>query len=69
MKRKAFVNDNASFICKCIRCREVKGRVPEESIALVVREYDGSGGAEYFISYESQDLSVIYGFLRLRCVG
>jgi len=60
-------NSNPSFICKCIRCREVKGRsADEESTKLVVREYDSSFGDEYFISFESDDFTVIYGFLRLR---
>jgi histone acetyltransferase (RNA polymerase elongator complex component) len=65
MKKKSLANDDPTFICKCIRCREVKGRVPEKN-QLVVRLYDSSGGDEYFISYESEDFTVIYGFLRLR---
>ncbi|XP_952565.1 uncharacterized protein TA11600 [Theileria annulata] len=51
--------------CNCIRCREVK----ESSIGtpvLVVREYETKGGTEYFLSYENESRSIIYGFLRLR---
>ncbi|UKK02291.2 histone acethyltransferase-like protein [Theileria orientalis] len=51
--------------CNCIRCREVKESgigVPE----LVVREYGTKGGTEYFLSYENEERTIIYGFLRLR---
>ncbi|BAM39863.1 histone acethyltransferase-like protein [Theileria orientalis strain Shintoku] len=51
--------------CNCIRCREVKESgigVPE----LVVREYETRGGTEYFLSYENEERTIIYGFLRLR---
>lgn len=55
------------LVCKCIRCREVKNRKTDvQNAILVVREYDASEGKEYFISYESPDKSIIYGFLRLR---
>ena len=32
----------------------------------MVRKYDDNGADEYFISYESKDNSIIYGFCRLR---
>ncbi|KAF5153587.1 radical SAM enzyme/protein acetyltransferase ELP3 family protein [Theileria parva strain Muguga] len=53
------------LVCNCIRCREVK----ESSIGipvLIVREYETKGGTEYFLSYENESRSIIYGFLRLR---
>jgi len=53
--------------CKCIRCREVKDQVTDLTAAvLVVREYPASNGKELFLSFETPDLSTIYGFLRLR---
>jgi ELP3 family radical SAM enzyme/protein acetyltransferase len=53
--------------CACIRCREVKGKEFIKETAIVrVRIYKSSGGWEYFISSETQDTSVLYGFLRLR---
>eukprot|EP00734_Pompholyxophrys_sp_LG126_P000087 Pompholyxophrys_sp_v1_NODE_5_length_12280_cov_3.373988.p1 type:complete len:692 gc:universal NODE_5_length_12280_cov_3.373988:10149-8074(-) len=53
--------------CKCIRCREVKSKTADlEAAIIVVRKYAASHGTEYFISFESPDLSTIYGFLRLR---
>ena len=53
--------------CKCIRCREIKTRkIDPENIRLMVRKYEDSRADEYFISYESLDCSIIYGFCRLR---
>ena len=51
--------------CKCIRCREVKER-PRGKIVLVIREYNGVKAKEYFISFESPDYKILYGFIRLR---
>ena len=31
-----------------------------------MRRYNGNGGIEYFISFESDDEKLIYGFARLR---
>lgn len=53
--------------CNCIRCREVKNKKTDiENAKLVVRTYKASGGTEHFLSYESPDRQIIYGFLRLR---
>ena len=52
--------------CQCIRCREVKGNKVDPNYKLVRRDYKASGGQEVFLSFESQDESTIYGFLRLR---
>ena len=59
--------------CRCIRCREV-GHVkrthdlePEkENIELVERDYEASGGHEYFQSFEDAEADIILGFTRLR---
>ena len=51
--------------CRCIRCREVKGK-SIGTMFLKTRKYEASDGIEYFLSYESKDESVLYGFLRLR---
>ena len=51
--------------CDCIRCREVKdGQIGKYKINLL--EYAASGGREYFISADSLDGKVLYGFCRLR---
>lgn len=52
--------------CMCIRCREVKNRSWDGSYVLVVRQYNASNGTEYFISCESKDNKILYGFVRLR---
>jgi ELP3 family radical SAM enzyme/protein acetyltransferase len=57
--------------CKCIRYREA-GRhenYKSEDGELVIRTYDAHGGKEYFISWESKDKEVIFGFVRLRLVN
>jgi len=53
--------------CRCIRCREAKDKKFEiRNLKLEIREYQASAGKEYFISYESKDGKVLYGFCRLR---
>ena len=53
--------------CRCIRCREVRGEgYEEDDVQLVVREYDSSGGREYFVSYEDLKNNRLIGYLRLR---
>jgi elongator complex protein 3 len=57
--------------CRCIRCREVghvkqkTGEDPED-VELVERDYEASGGHEYFLSFEDVDKDIILGFIRLR---
>lgn len=53
--------------CYDIRNREVKTQTfNPEDMFMVIRQYNGSEGTEYFISFESQDNKVLYGFIRLR---
>jgi len=55
--------------CKCIRCREVKDRVTDSELknaCIKVESYKSSGGVDYFISYNSTDNKLLYGFVRLR---
>ena len=51
--------------CKCIRCREVKGKEIKEAYRKI-RTYESNYGTEIFISYETSDETVLYGFIRLR---
>jgi elongator complex protein 3 len=51
--------------CRCIRCREAR-ECKVKSAKLKVEMYMASGGDEYFISYNSEDGKVLYGFCRLR---
>lgn len=50
----------------CIRSREAKNNENISSSELFIREYNGVNATEYFISYESPDQKILYGFLRLR---
>ncbi|MDP2708883.1 MAG: tRNA uridine(34) 5-carboxymethylaminomethyl modification radical SAM/GNAT enzyme Elp3 [bacterium] len=52
--------------CKCIRCREAKEKLEVKSKKLKVIKYKASSRMEYFLSYESRDGKVLYGFCRLR---
>jgi elongator complex protein 3 len=52
-------------VCRCIRCREVRGQeVGEAGLRLVVHSYETAGGQEQFLSYETAD-GRLAGFLRL----
>jgi len=54
--------------CKCIRCREPKGREVDFSKVEIKRlDYSASGGKEVFLSAEVGD--VLLGFCRLRMPG
>jgi ELP3 family radical SAM enzyme/protein acetyltransferase len=55
-------------VCRCIRCREA-GRHPAASPAegkLTKRMFEAQGAQEMFLSWESKDETVLFGFLRLR---
>jgi elongator complex protein 3 len=53
--------------CQCIRCREPHASVVDQTdLELVERQYEASGGQEYFISFESRDRKTVYAFTRLR---
>jgi elongator complex protein 3 len=58
--------------CRCIRCREgglQKVKNFEELEPVLSRtDYFASGGKEVFLSMESKDNSLLFGFLRLRSV-
>ena len=52
-------------VCHCIRCREAKGE-KITAYQLNVQEYASAGGKEFFISADSLDNKILYGFCRLR---
>ena len=60
--------------CNCIRCREVGHRAREglhidsDSLGIIHRTYEASGGVEEFISAEDKNQTLI-GFIRLRIPG
>lgn len=57
--------------CRCIRCREA-GHVKEkrgekpETVELVKRDYQSTGGKEVFLSFEDKEKDIILAYLRLR---
>ena len=52
--------------CNCIRCREAKDKPLSTDYIMRMVDYPASSGREYFISAESRDHKVLYGFCRLR---
>ncbi|ORM41871.1 Uncharacterized protein BXIN_0645 [Babesia sp. Xinjiang] len=66
--RQLLLNNMAKrgLMCRCIRCREVKQGGHDLGAKLMVRQYRSHAGDEYFLSYETEDESKIFGFLRLR---
>ena len=53
--------------CQCINCREIKDHPSDPSKAkLTIQEYKASEGHEFFISFNTEDMKYIYGFIRLR---
>lgn len=53
--------------CNCIRCREVGSKeIDINKAELFIREYNGVNATEYFISYETSNNDIIFGFIRLR---
>lgn len=54
-------------LCKCIRCREIKGKYDKkEKIYLFKEVYSASDGKEIFLSFESKKRTNLYSLLRLR---
>jgi histone acetyltransferase (RNA polymerase elongator complex component) len=49
-----------------IRNREVKNTEWNGDYIIVIRNYKASNGTEYFVSAESKDCKIIYGYTRLR---
>ena len=52
--------------CRCIRCREPKGKKISKKIEILERQYIASEGNEFFISAEDIKNDLILGFCRLR---
>lgn len=64
---RQFIHENYQFKCRCIRCREPKGKkVNWEKVEIKVMEYEASGGKEFFIAAEDTEQDLLIGFCRLR---
>ena len=64
---RQILHEKKEFECRCIRCREPKGREIGE-VSLRVQEYNASNGKEFFISLEDSN-DFLVGFCRLRFPG
>lgn len=53
-------------VCKCIRCREVKGKSFDESYKIFYDYYRASDGEECFISAMDKKREILFGFIRIR---
>lgn len=64
---RQFTHQRYDLKCRCIRCREPKGReVNWNKVEMKVNEYDASNGKEFFISSEDVENDLVMGFCRLR---
>ena len=55
--------------CKCISCREVKKqKIDSTNVKLVEYKFESSNETEVFLSYETPDEKILFGFLRLRLI-
>lgn len=64
---RQFIHQNYQFRCRCIRCREPKGKkVNWPAVEIKVQEYAASKGKEFFISAEDSGQDILIGFCRLR---
>ena len=67
---RQYLSENYSYSCRCIRCREPKGRsVSWEKVIITVKEYVACGGKEFFIAVEDPEQDILLGFCRLRFPG
>jgi len=65
LRQHMFEQEN--IVCRCIRCREPKGRnIQGEKAEMKVMEFPASGGKEFFISIEDSENDFLLGFCRLR---
>ncbi len=64
---RQYMTQNYEVRCKCIRCREPKGRkIYWKKVRLSVIKYTASQGKEFFISAEDTDNDILIGFVRAR---
>jgi len=53
--------------CRCIRCREIKGQIVDPlEMEMDIKEFESSGGREFFVSFSEKKKDKICSLLRLR---
>lgn len=64
---RQLIDNSGKKICRCIRCREIRGQYsPTDKIKLFRQDYNASGGREIFLSLEDKKQKRLYALLRLR---
>src|SRR3989338_3481818 len=64
---RQYIHERYTFTCRCIRCREPKGKnVNWDHVTIKVQEFEASGGTEFFIAAEDPTQDILIGFCRLR---
>ncbi|TSC53000.1 MAG: histone acethyltransferase [Parcubacteria group bacterium LiPW_39] len=64
---RQIIDNSGKKICRCIRCREIRGQYSSsDKIKLFRRDYEASGGKEIFLSFEDPKQKKLYALLRLR---
>jgi elongator complex protein 3 len=64
---RQIAHQNYEIKCRCIRCREPKGKeINWNKVEIKINEYNASKGKEYFISAEDVENDLLIGFCRLR---
>ncbi len=64
---RQYIHQNYDIHCRCIRCREPKGKdIHWENAEINVTEYEASQGKEFFIAAEDAQNDLLIGFCRLR---
>jgi len=64
---RQYLHDKYGVVCRCIRCREPKGKdVSWDKVEIKVTEYEASQGKEFFIAAEDPEHDLLLGFCRLR---
>jgi len=63
---RQLLESDGKNVCRCIRCREIKGEKPKGKITFFCEKYQANDGDEYFLSFESKDRGQLYALLRLR---
>ena len=59
--------ENEGIVCRCIRCRQVKGeKVFLDRVSMNVLEFEAGGGREFFISCDDEADDKLCALLRLR---
>ncbi|HIH10572.1 TPA: tRNA uridine(34) 5-carboxymethylaminomethyl modification radical SAM/GNAT enzyme Elp3 [Candidatus Woesearchaeota archaeon] len=67
---RQYMLDHYDVRCRCIRCREPKGKVVDwNNVKIKVMEYEASNGKEFFIAAEDITNDILIGFCRLRFPG